>query len=111
MLAGAERVIGYRPPANDGLSEDRISTSHQLPLGFLLPELVRGRCPYLLLGVVRRSWRERGIRTSGEDSFVGGQGAITRPAPANIRLQEENEYRRAQLRREARLPEESTSSH
>ena len=52
-----------------------------------------------------------GLRTSDEPSFVGGQGAITRPAPANIRLQEENEYRRAQLRREARLPEESTSSH
>ena len=75
-----------------------------------MPELVRGGDSVLLLGVVRRSWRERGIRTSGEDSFVGGQGAITRPAPANIRLQEEDEYRRAQLRREARSPEESTST-
>ena len=30
-----------------------------------------------------------GIRTSDEPLFVGGQGAFARPAPANIRLQEE----------------------
>ena len=48
--------------------------------------------------------------SSGEPSFVGGQAAIPRLAPANIRLQEEDGYRRAQLRREAPSPEESTSS-
>ncbi len=36
--------------------------------------------------------------TSGEPSFVGGQHPSTRSAPANIRLQEEEEYRRVQLR-------------
>ena len=34
-----------------------------------------------------------GIRTSDEPLFVGGQGAFARPAPANIRLQEEGGYR------------------
>ena len=47
---------------------------------------------------------------SGEPSFVGGQAAIPRSAPANIRLQEEDEYRRAQLQLEGRSPEEGTSS-
>ena len=51
-----------------------------------------------------------GIRTSDEPLFVGGQGAFARPAPANIRLQEEDGYRRAQLRREGRSPEEDASS-
>ena len=39
-----------------------------------------------------------GVRTSDEPSFVGGQPANQRSAPANIRLQEEDEYRRVQLR-------------
>ena len=47
---------------------------------------------------------------SGEPSFVGGQAAIPRLAPANIRLQEEDGYRRAQLRREGRSPEDGASS-
>ena len=51
-----------------------------------------------------------GLRTSDEPSFVGGQPASACSAPANIPSQEKDEYRRAQLRREARSPEESTSS-
>ena len=51
-----------------------------------------------------------GIRTSAEPSFAGGQPASACSAPANILSQEEDEYRRAQLRREAPSPEESTSS-
>ena len=38
------------------------------------------------------------MRTSAEPSFTGGQRVNPRSAPANIRLQEEDEYRRAQLR-------------
>ena len=51
-----------------------------------------------------------GVRTSDEPSVVGGQPASACSAPANIPSQEEDEYRRAQPRREARSPEESTSS-
>ena len=51
-----------------------------------------------------------GMRTSDEPSVVGGQPASACSAPANILSQEEDEYRRAQLRREARSPEERTSS-
>ena len=43
-----------------------------------------------------------GLRTSDEPSFVGGQPASACSAPANIPSQEKDEYRRAQLRREAR---------
>ena len=50
------------------------------------------------------------IRTSDEPSFVGGQPASACSAPTNIPSQEKDEYRRAQLRREGRSPEESTSS-
>ena len=50
------------------------------------------------------------IRTSDEPSFAGGQPASACSAPTNIPSQEEDEYRRAQLRREAPSPEESTSS-
>ena len=42
-----------------------------------------------------------GMRTSDEPSVVGGQPASACSAPANILSQEEDEYRRAQLRREA----------
>ena len=38
------------------------------------------------------------ILSSEETSFVGGQRVNPRSTPANIRLQEENGYRRAQLR-------------
>ena len=38
------------------------------------------------------------VLSSGEPLFDGGQGVNPRSAPANIRLQEEDEYRRAQLR-------------
>ena len=51
-----------------------------------------------------------GMRSSGETSFVGGQRVNPRSTPANIRLQEEDEYRRAQLQLEGRSPEEGTSS-
>ena len=51
-----------------------------------------------------------GMRTSDEPSFAGGQPASACSAPTNIPSQEEDEYRRAQLRREAPSPEESTSS-
>ena len=51
-----------------------------------------------------------GVRTSDEPSFAGGQLASACSAPANIISQEEDEYRSAQLRREGRSPEESTSS-
>ena len=50
-----------------------------------------------------------GMRTSDEPSFAGGQPASACSAPANIPSQEEDEYRSAQLRREARSPEERTS--
>ena len=50
-----------------------------------------------------------GMLTSGEPSFAGGQPASACSAPANIPSQEKDEYRRAQLRREGRSPEESTS--
>jgi hypothetical protein len=52
-----------------------------------------------------------GIRTSDELSFVGGQPASTRVAPANVLSKEEDEYRGAQLRREGHSPEESISSY
>ena len=42
-----------------------------------------------------------GMRTSDEPSFAGGQPASACSAPTNIPSQEEDEYRRAQLRREA----------
>ena len=61
-------------------------------------------------GLLRRIRREMGMRTSDEPSFAGGQLASACSAPANILSQEEDEYRRAQLRREARSPEERTSS-
>ena len=50
------------------------------------------------------------VLSSDEMLFAGGQAANPRVAPANIRLQEEDGYRRAQLRREGRSPEEDASS-
>ena len=47
---------------------------------------------------------------SDEPSFAGVQTVNPRSAPANIRLQEEDEYRRAHLRLEGRSPEEGASS-
>ena len=51
-----------------------------------------------------------GMLSSDEMLFAGGQAANPRSAPANIFLQEEDEYRRVHLRREGRSPKESTSS-
>jgi len=51
-----------------------------------------------------------GVLSSGKGTLVGGQGRNLRSAPANILSQEKDEYRRAQLRRERRSPEEGTSS-
>ena len=47
---------------------------------------------------------------SDEPSFAGVQTVNPRSAPANIRLQEEDEYRRVQLQLEGRSPEDGTSS-
>ena len=49
--------------------------------------------------------------TSAEPLLAGGQHPIARSAPANILSQEEDKYRRAHLRGEARSPEKSTSSY
>ena len=48
--------------------------------------------------------------TSAEPLLAGGQHPIARSAPANILSQEEDKYRRAHLRGEARSPEKSASS-
>ena len=60
---------------------------------------------------LRRSWCARKALSSAELSLAGGQPAATRSAPANILSQEEDEYRRAHLRREGHSPEDSTSSY
>ena len=62
-------------------------------------------------GCPRRSRRAYDIVTSAEDSFVGGQPAHPRPAPANILPKDEILLPEAQLRREARSPEEGTTSY
>ena len=59
---------------------------------------------------LRRSRVERKFRSSEETLLDGRQPPSAQPTPANIRSQEEDEYRRAQLRREGRSPEEGASS-
>ena len=50
------------------------------------------------------------VLSSGEPLFDGGQGVNLHSAPANIRSQEQDGYRRVQLRREGHSPEDGTSS-
>ena len=53
----------------------------------------------------------RGGVSSDEDALTDEERATNLPAPANIPSSEEIYYRKPQLRREPRSPEESTSSY
>ena len=58
-----------------------------------------------------RSWWLDGCVCSDKDPFTEEERTVNLPAPANIPSQEKDYYRKPQLRREPRSPEESTSSY
>ena len=54
VFAGAGASVKRSPPASSCSSDERMRICAQLLRARPSPELVRGRCPYLLLGGVRR---------------------------------------------------------
>ena len=54
---------------------------HQLPLGFVSPEQVRGGDPFLRLGFVRRRTACESALSSGQHSVVGGRRIPKSPTP------------------------------
>ena len=62
-------------------------------------------------GRVRRSWRLDRCVSSDKGTLTEEERAVNLLAPANIPSSEKIYYRKPQLRREPRSPEESTSSY
>ena len=89
MLPGEERAAQPPAPANILPQEDSRLPEAQLRREARSPE----ESPSSRKGCPRRSRRAYDVATSAEPSFDGGQPAIAHSAPANIRPQEENDYR------------------
>ena len=107
LFAGGQPAPTHSAPASILSQEEDEYRKAQLRREGRSPE--EGTSSYK--GLLRRSSCEAGIRSSAESLFAGGQHPVTCSAPANVLSQEEDEYRKAQLRREGRSPEESTSSY
>ena len=80
--------------------------------GLLLVWLAsRRREVFYVVGGVRRSWRLHGCVCSDKAPLTVEERAVNLLAPVNIPSSEKIYYRKPQLRREPRSPEESTSSY
>ena len=123
VLAGAGERMTHSHPPSPCSPEDSIRIRAQLRPTFSRRRKInteeptsgerrapRRRAPAPMRVVLAGAGSAEDTLTSAEPLFAGGQHPNPRSAPANILSQEEDKYRRAHLRGEARSPEKSASS-